>query len=163
MDEIYMELPVKRKPSPFVKLIKGLLILATVLMSLLGMIYLSLLFVSTALAFCCIIIFPLLNFEYEYLYEKEKLSIERIYSGRKRKKVVIIDLNHMEVLAPLGSHRLDAYKNAEVLDYSAKDKEQNPYAMIVASKKGIKKVLLQFDEDMVNNLRSSMPRKVFFD
>ena len=50
-----------------------------------------------------------------------------------------------------------------VVDFSAKDKEQKPYVMVVASRMGIKKLLLQLDEEMVENFKNRIPRKVFSD
>lgn len=163
LDELYGELAVRKKRTLGEWLVIGLIAALVTVLMFGAIFYTELLFVATALSFLGLTVFSLSNYEYEYLYTKEGLLINRIYSRNKRKKVARVDLDHMEVLAPLGSHWLDSYKDAEVVDFSAKDKEQKPYVMVVASRMGIKKLLLQFDEEMVENFKNRIPRKVFSD
>ena len=75
-----------------------------------------------------------------------------------------VDLNQMEILAPIKSWHLDEYKNRQLktVDYSAgvEEKPDSRYCLIY---NGEKKIIFQPNEAMVAAVKSIAPRKVFTD
>lgn len=163
MDELYMEQVVSQKVSLGVKIIRAVILLVTIASCISVAFYTEMVVVTCALAFLGFTFNVVTNIQYEYIYEKDSLCINRIDGWKKKRKAATVDLNHVEMIVPKGSHRLGAYKNMEIFDFSAKDESENPYVMVVSSKMGIKKLVFQFDEDMIENFKIRMPRKVFSD
>ena len=102
------------------------------------------------------------NIEYEYTYFGKELDIDIIYSMQKRKHLKTYDLEKLEVMAPVGSYHLDAYKNRGIKakDFSTQmpENEKNVYVMYLA---GNEKVLFEPTPDMVKTIANIAPRKVF--
>lgn len=163
MEELYAELLIQRKPMPLLKVIKVLVIVAAVLLVGGGMFFSSLFFIAAALIAVYYWVLPLFDVEYEYLIVNNEIDVDCIYARNKRKKMMSAGFDKMEILAPLDSHRLDSYKNVEVVDFSANDKNRKPYVMVAMSKSGLRKILLQLDEATVENMKNHMPGKVFSD
>ena len=163
MEDLYAELLIKRKPLPLFRVIKVLVVVAAVLMVAGGMFFPPLFFIAGGLIALYSWGLPQFDVEYEYLIVNDRIDVECIYSRNKRKNLMSMDFDKMELLAPMNSHHLDSYKHVEVVDFSANDKEQAPYVMVVNSKEGLRKVLLQLDDTTVHNMKNHMPRKVFSD
>ena len=104
------------------------------------------------------------DIEYEYLYLDKEISIDKVMAKSKRKKAATYDINHMEILAPVNSHRLDSYKNrnGKTADYSSGIVEQpdRRYMMVLD---GDVKVILEPNEEMIKAIQTIAPRKVFMD
>lgn len=108
-------------------------------------------------------VIPKLNVEFEYLHINDEIDVDKIFSKQKRKRVMNIDLNQVEMVAPLGSHHLDSYQNLKTIDYSANDREQRPYVLVTSKNNTQVKVLLQLDQAMFQNIKRRMPRTAFDD
>lgn len=163
MDELYMEQNVKRKISFRIRMLKIGLYAMAVLGCVLIVFRMDMFWVSIALAFLAYTVSMVFDVQYEYIHGKELLVINKIDGWNKKRKLATVDLTHVELIVPQGDYRLDAYKKAEEFDFSASDASERPYIMVVNSKNGMKKLILQFDEDMVESLKNRMPRKVFSD
>lgn len=168
MSDLYSELLVKKLPTSKDTAIKGgmiaLVALAAVLAILLGQPLLFL--VAAAAGIAAYFVIPSLDLEYEYLYVNGELDIDRVIAKTKRKKAKSFDINKMEILAPLQSHRIDYYNNNQRLkqyDFSSGNKEHNIYAMIIPDGQEICKVLLELDGRMLTDIKKTAPRKVFMD
>ena len=102
------------------------------------------------------------NIEYEYTYFAKELDVDVIFSMQKRKHVKTYVLEQLEVLAPVGSYHLDAYKNRDIKskDFSTQlpENEKNVYVMYLA---GSEKVIFEPTPDMVKAIANIAPRKVF--
>ena len=83
MSDMYKEILVSRKTPVVNKLIKGVLILVTVLGILAGMIFFPLFLVGIAAGVASYFLLPKLEVEYEYLYVNGDLDIDAIYSKQK--------------------------------------------------------------------------------
>ena len=51
------------------------------------------------------------DLEYEYIFVKGELDIDKIMGKSRRKRCVVVDLESTEIVAPLNSHALDSFKN----------------------------------------------------
>lgn len=163
MDELFMEQIVKTKTPLGLKVLKVVLYLAAVLSCITVAFNTNMFWITFALAFLAYTVSMVFNIQYEYLHEKEILRINKIDGWNKKRKAATVDLTHVELIVPMGDYRLEPYKNTESFDFSAKDADDRPYVMVVKSKNGMKKLILQFDEDMVESFKNRMPRKVFSD
>lgn len=164
MGDVFTELVVSKKQGAKEKVGKGVLIFVTVLMALGGIIIHPLLLtVFIGLAIADYFLFPRFNVEYEYSYVNGALDIAAIYSKSSRKELTSVNLEEAECIAPYSSHHLDSYGiTYKTEDYSAGDPNQPPYAAVVGGQDG-RKILLQLDEKMLDDLRYRLPGKVFTD
>ena len=162
MNEVYYEILVARKKDS--KLQAGQIV--TVLLAgvsavsvLFGFIYGILL--APIFGVMCYFLTIRNKVEYEYLYVDKELQIDRITNQSKRKKMEVLDLNQLEVLAPIRSHELDSYRRrgGATLDYSSGEEANDPqkYMLVV----GDKKVIFEPTPELVKTIHMFAPRKVF--
>ena len=162
MNEVYYEILVARKKDP--KLQMGQIV--TVLLAgvcavavLFGFIYGILL--APIFGLMCYFLIIRNKVEYEYLYVDKELQIDRITNQSKRKKLETLDLNQLEILAPIRSHELDSYRKraGALLDYSSGEEVNDPqkYMLVI----GDKKVVFEPTPELVQTIRMFAPRKVF--
>lgn len=167
MSDLYKELLVQRKTSPKDTMAKAGLILLTVLVVLLALLTFNtiIFIVAIAVGVADYILFPRFDVEFEYLYMEDEIDVDKIFSKTRRKRAMSIDLSKMEIMAPLGSHRLDSFQNQKLktMDFSSNDKEKRPYVLITSTEKERVKVLLQLDCDIVRDIKRRRPRLVFDD
>ena len=163
MSDMYKEVLVSRKTPVTNKLIKGVLILLTVLGILAGMIFFPLFLVGIAAGVASYFIIPKLEVEYEYLYVNGDLDIDAIYSKQKRKRLVSYTVEELELLAPANSHALDFYKNnkeSKVRDFTSGDENKPAYILVMNKDKGRELEKLELDQDILADIRRLAPRKV---
>ncbi|MEE3419587.1 MAG: DUF6106 family protein [Lachnospiraceae bacterium] len=163
MGDVFTELVVTRKPGTKEKGQKAGLIGLTILAAFAVLIHPLFLLALAALIIVDYILFPRFNEELEYSYVNGSLDIAAIYSKSSRKELASINLGEAECIAPVTSHHLDGYGiTYKTVDYSAGDPEEPAYAAIMGGQES-RKVLLQLDEKMLNDLRYRAPGKVFTD
>ena len=163
MSDMYKEILISRKTPVVNKLIKGALILVTVLGILTGMVFFPFFLIGIAAGVASYFLLPKLEVEYEYLYVNGDLDIDAIYSKQKRKRHASYTIEEMELLAPAKSHALDFYlnnKETKVRDFTSQDEEKPSYIMVVNKEKGRELVKLELDEDILADIRRMAPRKV---
>lgn len=168
MSDLYSEILVKRQSGSMDMLKKSGLIAVIFLLAVGGIVITPVLLLAAFVlgAVSWFFIFPLFQVEYEYLILNKELDIDAIYSQQKRKKVAQYDLERMDLLAPLNSHRMEYYNGntqMKVRDYSSGDKNKIPYAMIVKNGNSAEKVLLEIDANTADNIKKTYPNKVFLD
>ena len=162
MNEVYYEVMVAKKSSLLMKVLQIAAIGMTVVcifamfMGILWALVLGMVFGAAAYLlklFNCV--------EYEYLYIDKELQIDRILAKNSRKRVETLDLNELEVLAPVRSHELDRYRNRNIKakDYSSQDEANNAlkYMLVVNNKQ----IIFEPTEEMVKTIKMFAPRKVF--
>lgn len=164
MSDLYSELLVKRRATGTDMAMKyGLIALTSIAIAGGLIIHPFFLIAAIILGIVDYFVIPRFNVEFEYLHVNDELDVDKIFSQAKRKKAMAIDLNKTEVMAPLGSHHLDSFKNLKTIDFSANDSSQKPYVLVVSDDKEQKKILLQLDNKMFEDIKRRMPRKVFDD
>ncbi len=109
-------------------------------------------------------IFQWTDIEFEYLYLDKEISVDKIMAKTRRKKLLTIDVNKIEIMAPEKSHQLDSYRNRQtkVTDLSAGHDlpDQKLYWVFY---EGNQKFLMNLTEDFAKTIKGIAPRKVFMD
>lgn len=166
MNESYAETSVKKRPSPTSFLIKGLLITLTVVALLFGTLYLGPFAIVAVgvLLLICVLVFPYLKVEYEYVFCDGQLDFDKIYSGNKRKTALRIDFENVEMMAPISSHALDSYQHQQpkTVDFTSglKERENAVYAVMVRQGEQLTRILYEPSEKMIAMIKQKAPRKV---
>lgn len=162
MNQSYAEAGVSRKNSVKSMALRILMILAIIagaFLMLLGGLFGV---IGAAAILAMIYLLPKLNVDYEYIYVDGQIDFDRITGKAKRKTMMRIDMEQVEIIAPQGSHALDAYTytKCEKLDFSSGTKDVKPY-IAVANKDG-KKYMISFEpsELMLSCIRQKSPRKL---
>ena len=165
MSESYVELLVKKKKTPKDSILKGLMIAGIVILVLIGLVIPLVLIAASALGVLAYFKMPGLDLEFEYLYVNGELDIDKIMSKVKRKRVGSFDISKAEMVAPVKSHELDYYrqsKDLKVVDCSSGEDHANVYGMVIKDEKGMKLVLFEPNQEILDDMRRIAPRKVKF-
>lgn len=163
MNESYTELLIKKKPAFSMILIKSLLIGligACFVLTLLGNPF-TLLGVVIFGA-CFYVVRGKTDLEYEYLYVGGELSVDKIINKQKRKPLINMNMEKVELVAPTNSDKMNEYKNKSLkkLDFSSHTGKPN-YTVIYHGKEIQYRVLLELNEEILNAMYNVAPRKVF--
>ncbi len=164
MSEAFKELLIKQKENKKDKLLGTVMVVAAVISAVSGLLMHPLFFLG-AVAFgilSYVVYFRKMKVEYEYTYMDRELRIDRIYNESKRKSIVVLDLNKMEILAKENSYHLDGYKNrtAKEWDFSTGLEDSEDLQTYVLYYAGTDKYYLSMTEDFMKAIRLIMPHKV---
>ncbi|MBQ9118700.1 MAG: hypothetical protein IJY09_01430 [Lachnospiraceae bacterium] len=163
MDGSYAETSVKKKQSPLNMVIKVAMVTFTAIMLLIGTSLFGVfaMIFSGILIVACIIVFPYLKVEYEYVYCDGQLDFDKIYSGNKRKTALRIDFENVEMMAPVNSHSLDSYNHQQVkvADYTSGYPDTKVYAIILRKGELLTKILCEPSEKMLSMIKQKAMRK----
>lgn len=164
MSEAYKELLIKQTENKKDKLM-GIVMIVAAAISILSGLVLNLLFFLGAVAFgilSYVVYFRKMKVEYEYTYMDRELRIDRIYNESKRKSIVVLDLDKMEILAKENSYHLDGYKNRQVqeTDFSTGEEDDGDLSTYVMFYAGTDKYYLSLTEDFMKAIRLKLPHKV---
>lgn len=163
MNDSYAEAGVKRKDTAGTVAVRVLLIFLAVIGVLLILFQNSLLFILAVILIAAIVyIFPRLNVEYEYIYCDGQLDFDKIMGNAKRKTVKRIDFEHVDMMAPLGSHSLDGFSHLKcvVKDFSSGGKDAKPYVIVARDSGTITKYLFEPNDKMLSLIKMKYPRKL---
>lgn len=165
MSDLYFEQLVAKKKTGKDTAIKAGLIVLTVLVAAAGLVIPLCFILAIALAVADYFIIPSLNVEYDYLYVNGEMDITKVTAQSRRKKVMTLNVQQLELMAPVNSHRMDYYNNSKmpVYDFSSGDQSHKIYAMIIPVEQKQSKVLVELDPDMYENISKYVPRRVFND
>lgn len=135
----------------------------TVVFVVIGMVFIPGLLVAIVTGVAAYFTYMNADIEYEYLYLDKEINIDKVLAKSKRKKAAVYDVERMEVLAPVKSYHLDAYRNREMktVDYSSGSAEEDKKYMMVYE--GNLKIILEPSAEMVRAIQMVAPRKVFSD
>lgn len=100
------------------------------------------------------------NVEYEYLFVNGELDIDMIFNRARRKRVFSMQLNELQVLAPVGSIELKHYQKAKVTDYSSGRKDAKTYGMVILERGVHQMIIFEPKESIVEGFWMLAPRKV---
>lgn len=166
MNESYKELLVKREKGMKEVLIRAACVALTVVVGLLTLMTMKITFfiITVILGVLDYFVFQWTDIEFEYLYVDKEISVDKIMAKTRRKKLLTIDVNKIEIMAPEKSHQLDSYRNRQtkVTDLSAGHDlpEEKLYWIYY---EGSQKYLMNLTEDFANIIKGIAPRKVFTD
>ncbi len=165
-DRDFQECLVWRKPAGYASLLKYLTIALAILFALIGVMYPIM--YSAAIAMVAVRLFavPRLYLEYEYIFMKDTLRIDKIINQNGRKRALEVEMSHVEIIAP--------EKNAETA-YYVNNKKYIPMfcdsnlpdhdRFCIAYNNGGDSRLIYFEphEDLLKALKYHYPRKVIVD
>ena len=166
MEEIYSETFLKAKPPVKRRMLRlGLLLLAVfaLLFGVCSMLVMGTVLVFGVMIIAAAIIFFLLptnDIAYEYIFVDGQIDYDCIYGGSKRKTLKRIDMSEVEVVAPENSHRLDSYKNLQLIDYSSGMPQDRHYIAVFAGEKGSGRIRFTPDDKMLQMMEFKSPSKV---
>ena len=117
MNDTYVECLVSRRQSVVAKGLTVFLIVFAGLMFFLGFGF-PLFWIPAILALVGVYFLRMrTEVEFEYLYVDREITIDKIMSKSKRKRVGNYEVSRMEILAPYNSHHLDAYKSRKAEEH----------------------------------------------
>lgn len=161
--DVYMEQLVKRRSEPKYAFIKGVCVLLIVVVAGLSF-FISplLLFVAFFLGLGSYYLFQTFDVEYEYTYVNGQLDIDKILGKARRKKLVTLQMEQLEMLAPKDSHALDSLRNMKCTFYdaSANEPDHQVYEMYIRTDKELVKIYFEPKEELIDAIRQLSPRKV---
>jgi hypothetical protein len=162
MNQLYAEAGVKRKDTVAttgLRILMFLGIFLSLFLILLGQVWS---YIGVAIIVIVFIFYPRLNVEYEYVFVDGQLDFDRITANSKRKTMLRIDFEQVEIMAPNDSPALDSYKHLQMekKDFSSLNKDSKPYAIIAGVDNKRMKILFEPNEKMVNMIKQKSPRKV---
>lgn len=124
----------------------------------------SFLYIVPVLVFLAILyVFPRLKLEYEYIYVDGQIDFDRIMGGAKRKTVLRLDMENVELVAPSESDELLAYSHKEGMvtkNFSSLQPGSKTYTLIAAKEGKYTRVVFEPSERMLECMRGKAPRKV---
>ena len=161
-DYSYVEASVKRRETVGSKILKVFMIVVVIFAVFLSLYNIPTFIISLAIIFAVIYFFPRLNVEYEYVFVDGQLDFDKIFGGAKRKTDLRIELDQVEIIAPLDSHVLDQYKeqNFKTKNYSSRDPNTKPYVIIYRKGDSAYKILFEPSEELKKAIKLKAPRKI---
>lgn len=164
MNDTYVEVMVARKKNPMLGVGRILMFVLAAICLLIGL-FANMIFLLGAVLFGVIayVVLPRFDIEYEYLYLDKEITVDKIMSKEKRKRVYTVDLNRMEFMARKNSHELDSYKarNLKSYDFTSAEEGAKVYTIVYASAdEGTVLVDIEPNEEMLQAIRNVFPRKV---
>ncbi|TAH67876.1 MAG: hypothetical protein EWM47_08575 [Anaerolineaceae bacterium] len=162
MNQLYAEAGVKRKDTAATMGLRILMffgIFISLFLILLGQLWSYLGVIIIVLVF---FFYPRLSVEYEYVFVDGQLDFDRITGKAKRKTMLRIDFEQVEIMAPFNSPALDSYNNIQLekKDFSSLSKDSKPYAIIVSAGSKKMKILFEPSEKMLSVIKQKNSRKV---
>lgn len=162
MNQLYAEVGVKKKDNMMSMAKRTLMIMVIVIgifVTLFGGLFSILGVVAVA---GMIFLFPRLNIEYEYVFVDGQIDFDRITGKAKRKTMLRVDMEQVEIVAPEGSHALDGYTYVQSVtkDFSSGDKTKKPYIIVAQVEDKKYKIAFEPTEKMLAMMKQKSPRKI---
>lgn len=98
--------------------------------------------------------------EYEYIYCDDTIDIARIRAKEKRKNILRVEVENIEIFAPADAKEMEPYNSLPAEDYASAKKENPIYAMVTVVKGKKARVLLEPSEKMLDGLNIKLGRKL---
>lgn len=164
MDGLYAEAGVKKKDTIGLIALRVLLIVLAVLLFFAAFLITWMMILAAALICLDFLILPLLSVEYEYIFCDGQIDFDRINGGRRRKHILRIDMEEVELVAIQNSHALDNYQNisgkGSVYDFSSHQQNSRVYVAVTRSNGTVVKVLFEPSDKMLECIKQKSPRKL---
>lgn len=160
MDDFYTEQLIKKQTSSKDTLKKVGLIAVTVLSVFIAFMIPAGIILPVVLIVIDVLVIRSLNVEYEYAFVNGDLDIDKIMNKARRKRVFSVDVEQMELLAPVGAVELMPYKKVKTYDYTSGNKNAKVYALVSSDKGEVRQILFEPNETIVEGFFVKAPRKV---
>lgn len=98
--------------------------------------------------------------EYEYIYCDDVIDIARIRAKEKRKNILRIEVENIELLAPIDAKEMEQYNKLSALNYGSAKRENPIYAIVTVVKGKKVRVLIEPSKKMLDGLSIKLGRKL---
>ena len=163
MKDVYVEWLVNRRPSKVFKALKALCIVVLVLVAIAFLLTFNVFLMVgvVAMGFATHYANSFTKVEYEYIYVNGDMAVDRILNKSSRKRLIVFDMSKVEIVAPLGSPKLDgfAHKDYKQVDYTSGVRKPGSHIFVMYYGDG-QKVLLEPNRELVEAMRDKIPHKV---
>lgn len=111
------------------------------------------------------LVFRNTDVEYEYSFFDGELAIDKVMHKQTRKKLRRFNMSKMDLMAPLGSHRLGGGVNNRIkYNYSTQyDDDKHFVAVVYSDDNRVAEVTFTPNEELLEKIKQAYPRKVFLD
>lgn len=163
MNDVFIERLIKRKLLPIsiaLRVLSIILILVSVVLVLqigsLGII------IEVVVCFGAYYVFKYTSVEYEYCYVAGEFIIDKVMGKAKRKRCMKIDMNTVELVAPVGHETINEYSNVkfENKNFASGYNQDKEYVIFFRKDADLFKVVFEPDESIVSAMQMMAPRKV---
>jgi len=163
--DVFIEKLVKKRKSTVDLLLIVLIIIGTLGLSFLSFVYVPFLstFLIVGLIYLAYILITMMNVEYEYAVTNGDLDIDKIINQRKRKRMFSGNCKEFEVVAPVKSRHYtrDIQSCNNVLNYSSNSKDAEVWFISIRKEGKHTVILFEPNQQMIDNFRIFIPRKIF--
>ena len=163
MKDVYVEWLVNRRPGKVFKALKALCIVVLVLVAIAFLLTFNVFLMVgvVAMGFATHYANSFTKVEYEYIYVNGDMAVDRILNKSSRKRLIVFDMSKVEIVAPLGSPKLDgfAHKDYKQVDYTSGVRKPGSHIFVMYYGEG-QKVLLEPNRELVEAMRDKIPHKV---
>lgn len=170
MDSLYAEVVVKPKQSVARKVIIALVVFVLAFVLCIA-VRTAVIFSDVSPVFFCM---PLIisvgaiavyfhkmgKIEYEYIYCDDIIDIAKIKAKQKRKNMVRIETDNIEMFAPVDSPAMKKYETLPKRDFASAKKVNSVYAMVTVLDGKKVKVLLEPSEKMLEGLKIKLGTRI---
>jgi len=162
MRQLYAEAGVKRKDTAATMGLRALMIIGvfiSLFLILMGQLWS---YVGIIIIVAVFFLYPKLSVDYEYVFVDGQLDFDRITGKAKRKTMLRIDLEQVEIVAPFNSPSLDSYNHIQMekKDFSSLSKDSKPYVIIASADNKKLRILFEPSEKMLAMIKQKSPRKM---
>ena len=163
MKDVYVEWLVKRKRNFAGKFLRVLFMAASIILWLTSFTLVNTIVLIAAVAVSNItyFLYCFTEVEYEYVYVNGELMIDRILRKSMRKRILNVDAEEIEVVAPMTSPKVDGFKHREwkVLNFTSGYEKDKRRIFEIYCNNGVK-IIFEPIREMVVAMKSLMPHKV---
>lgn len=163
MEEVFVELIVKRKTGIKEALLRALSVFVVLVVFLftmqLGILGLT---ITVLLGYGAYLLWVYTSIEYEYSFLNGELTVDKIMGQRKRKTIDSFELKEAEIVAPTHSDEVIRRLGGVVktLDYSSGYKTDKLYSIIINDGKGNTQVVFEPDDRIIDAMYHVRPNIV---
>lgn len=164
-DGCYGECVVPRRPTLSGAVLRSAMVGLCALFVLLGL-GVSPLFILVAVIaiYITMAVWPRFDVVYEYIFVDGQLDFDKILGGNARKHALRIDMEKVDIVAPVNSHALDGYKhlNLKPIDYTSlvRDDEHKVFAIMYKGEQNVQCIWFEPNAELLALMRYKAPRKV---
>ncbi len=163
MKDVYVEQLVKQKADSKTFFYKGLCVFVVAVAALAGFfIHALFLLLALVLGVGAYYLLQNLDIEYEYLYVNGELDFDKIYGKARRKRILTVEMEHLETMAIKGSHGLDSLRTMphKTFDFTSRDENGRVYEMYIRTEGELLQIFYEPNDEIVEAVRMLSPRKV---
>lgn len=165
MNEVYAEWLVKRKHRGYWYFVLPVAIIASALFLIFCLYYVP--YVGWLLGlvpfFAIYFLYPYTKIEYEYIFVTGELTIDKIISQRRRKRVIALDMANIEMIADLSGHYLDGQmgnNHIKKYDFSSGEKDRKLFGVLCSVAGDTRVYIIEPSAKLIEAIKKTAPRKV---